>query len=236
MHVALATDTPDPNFAPEPFSVLYQRSLYQSMRNLAGRVMTALEGGRAGLPEHLQDDAERVLGLDEAIMTRFRRLIELKLNATRIRCHGDYHLGQVLFTGKDFVITDFEGEPLHPLSERRLKRSPLRDVAGMVRSFHYAAFAPLTKGEAGIVLRPEDTAGLAHWATAWYGWVSASFLSGYFATVGAELVPNTVDELEVLLDAYLLEKAVYELGYELNNRPDWIVIPVKGILDLVNGK
>ena len=155
------------------------------------------------------------------------------MKAVRIRCHGDYHLGQVLYTGKDFVITDFEGEPLHPLSERRLKRSPLRDVAGMIRSFHYAAYSPLTKGEAGIVVRAEDVAALGNWAQAWYGWVSGCFLAGYFDGADDKLIPKSIEELEILLDAYLLEKAVYELGYEFNNRPDWIVIPIKGILDLV---
>jgi maltose alpha-D-glucosyltransferase/alpha-amylase len=181
----------------------------------------------------LRPAARRISELDDVILNRFRRLIERKINAVRIRCHGDYHLGQVLFTGKDFCITDFEGEPLHPLSERRLKRNPLRDVAGMIRSFHYAAFAPLTKGESGVVLRAEDIGPLRDWATAWYGWVSACFLSGYFSAAQPDLIPEHSAELEILLDAYLLEKAIYELGYEMNNRPDWIVIPVNGILDLV---
>jgi maltose alpha-D-glucosyltransferase/alpha-amylase len=233
LHNVLASDDDDRDFAPEDFTIFYQRSLYQSMRNLTGRVFQALQGRIEKLPEHLRGQASHILELDDAVLSRFRRLIDRKIDAVRIRCHGDYHLGQVLFTGRDFMITDFEGEPLHPLSERRLKRSPLRDVAGMVRSFHYAAFSPLTKGESGVVVRHEDLGMLGAWATAWYGWVSAAFLSGYFATANARLVPGTTEELEILLDAYLLEKAIYELGYEMNNRPDWLVIPVKGILDLV---
>ena len=233
LHNVLGSDDEVRDFAPEDFTIFYQRSLYQSMRNLTGRIFLALEKRAPQLPKHLHDDTKRILQLEEPILQRFRRLIERKINAVRIRCHGDYHLGQVLFTGKDFVITDFEGEPLHPLSERRLKRNPLRDVAGMIRSFHYAAFSPLTKGESGVVVRSADLESLGEWATAWYGWVSASFLSGYFASVDASLIPNSEDELEVLLDAYLLEKAIYELGYEMNNRPDWLRIPVKGILDLV---
>ena len=233
LHNVLGSDDEVRDFAPEEFTIFYQRSLYQSMRNLTGRIFLALEKRVPQLPEHLHEDTKRILQLEEPVLQRFRRLIEQKINAVRIRCHGDYHLGQVLFTGKDFVITDFEGEPLHPLSERRLKRNPLRDVAGMIRSFHYAAFSPLTKGEAGVVVRSADLESLGEWATAWYGWVSASFLSGYFATVDASLIPNSETELEVLLDAYLLEKAIYELGYEMNNRPDWLRIPVKGILDLV---
>ena len=233
LHNVLASDDENRDFAPEEFTIFYQRSLYQSMRNLTGRVFQALQTRVDHLPEHLRGQAHRILGLDDVVLRRFRRLIDHKIDAVRIRCHGDYHLGQVLFTGKDFVITDFEGEPLHPLSERRLKRSPLRDVAGMVRSFHYAAFSPLTKGESGVVVRTEDVGMLRKWATAWYGWVSAAFLSGYFRNADPKLVPSTTEELEVLLDAYLLEKAIYEVGYEMNNRPDWLVIPVNGILDLV---
>jgi maltose alpha-D-glucosyltransferase/alpha-amylase len=233
LHNVLASDDDDPAFAAEPFTVFYQRSLYQSMRNLTGRVFQAMEARRQQLPEQVRGDAERVLSLSDHVLHRFRRLIDRKITSVRIRCHGDYHLGQVLFTGKDFCITDFEGEPLHPLSERRLKRSPLRDAAGMIRSFHYAAFAPLTKGESGVVVRIEDIESLRNWATVWYGWVCGCFLSGYFRAINPALIPDSTEELEILLDAYLLEKAVYELGYEMNNRPDWLPIPIKGILDLV---
>ncbi|HEY0671247.1 MAG TPA: hypothetical protein VGD27_03220, partial [Longimicrobiales bacterium] len=235
LHNVLAGESENRDFEPEPFTIFYQRSLYQSMRNLTGRVFQALEARRENLPEHVRADADRIVGMSDDVLNRFRRLIDRRIDAVRIRCHGDYHLGQVLFTGKDFCITDFEGEPLHPLSERRLKRNPLRDVAGMIRSFHYAAFSPLTKGESGVVVRSEDTEMLAGWATVWYGWVSGCFLSGYFQAAHAALIPNSTEELEILLDAYLLEKAVYELGYEMNNRPDWLVIPVKGILDLLTG-
>ncbi len=235
LHNVLAGEIENRDFQPEEFTIFYQRSLYQSMRNLAGRTMISLNAQRDRLPEHLQEDADRILSLAEAINARFRRLIEQRINAVRIRCHGDYHLGQVLFTGKDFLITDFEGEPLHPLSERRLKRNPLRDVAGMIRSFHYASYAPLAKDEAGVVVRSEDREMLTRWATAWYGWVTGRFLSGYFETANTTIIPASMEEIEILLDAYLLEKAVYELGYELNNRPEWLVIPVRGILDLLGG-
>jgi maltose alpha-D-glucosyltransferase/alpha-amylase len=235
LHNVLASDAESRDFAPEEFTVFYQRSLYQSMRNLAGRVLQSAHAHKNQLPEQVRADMDRIAGLDDKVLQRFRRLVEKKISAVRIRCHGDYHLGQVLFTGKDFVITDFEGEPLHPLSERRLKRNPLRDVAGMIRSFHYAAFSPLTKGEEGVLVRAADVEMLNRWAAAWYGWVSGCFLAGYLATIKPTLLPASVEELEILLDAYLLEKAVYELGYEMNNRPDWIVIPMKGILDLVGG-
>ncbi|MGQ0560739.1 MAG: maltose alpha-D-glucosyltransferase, partial [Gemmatimonadota bacterium] len=224
LHNVLASDPDDRDFEPEPFTIFYQRSLYQSMRNLTGRIFQQLSR---------HPDFADAGSLQEEVLERFRRLIELKINAIRIRTHGDFHLGQLLFTGKDFAITDFEGEPLHPLSERRLKRSPLRDVAGMIRSFQYAAYAPLIKNESGIVVRDEDRARLEHWAEAWYAWISARFLAGYFSAVRSELLPPTTAELDILLDAYLLEKSIYELGYELNNRPDWLQIPMRGLLELL---
>ena len=233
LHNVLASEPDNPAFTPEPFTIFYQRSLYQSMRNLTGRIFQSLESRMSALPGKARPDAQEILGMQDNVLQRFRRLIETKLDTVRIRCHGDYHLGQVLYTGKDFVTTDFEGEPLHPLSERRVKRSPLRDVAGMIRSFHYAAYAPLIKSEEGVVFRAVDKSMLERWAQAWYSWVSASFLAGYFTTVNPLLIPEGSEQLEILLDAYLLEKAIYELGYELNNRPDWLAIPVHGLLDLL---
>jgi maltose alpha-D-glucosyltransferase/alpha-amylase len=161
-----------------------------------------------------------------------KRLLLAKLSGARIRNHGDYHLGQVLYTGEDFVILDFEGEPARPLSERRLKRSPLRDVAGMLRSLHYAAFAPLLKQKAGS--EAFDLATLEPWARFWVAWASVAFLKAYLAEIGdAAFMPRTRPELRTLLDTFLLEKAIYELGYELNNRPDWVRIPLQGIEDLL---
>ncbi len=149
--------------------------------------------------------------------------------------HGDYHLGQVLWTGNDFVIIDFEGEPGRPLGERRIKRSPLHDVAGMMRSFHYAAYAALL-GAGG--LRPDDEERLGgsaeSWLRYWYGWVAAVFLRAYLqAADGAAFLPASRDDLDTLLDAFLLEKAVYELRYEVANRPDWVPIPLQGVRQLL---
>ena len=234
MHLALASDPDHPDFAPEPFSTLYQRSIYQSMRSLAAIVFQTLRQGLRGLPEELQRDAESILRREGEILQRLQSIVERKITATRIRCHGDYHLGQVLYTGKDFVIIDFEGEPARPLSERRIKRSPLRDVAGMLRSFHYASNAALYGEVSGVVVRPEDIRPLMAWARFWRSWVSASFLGSYLeVTSHASFLPRTRDELHVLLDAFLVEKAIYELGYELNNRPAWVAIPIRGILQLL---
>jgi Uncharacterized protein, probably involved in trehalose biosynthesis len=231
LHLALSSDAEDPNFSPEPFSVLYQRSVYQSMQSLTKRVFDLLRKNVKTLPEGVKDSAGEVLGSEKKIMERFRAIFKKKVSAMKIRIHGDYHLGQVLYTGNDFIIIDFEGEPARPLSERRLKRSPLRDVAGMIRSFHYAAYMSLFKH---VPFKPEELQGLEPWADVWYKYISGVFLKSYLDTVrDAPFIPKDRDELDVMLRAYLLDKAVYELGYELNNRPDWVTVPIKGIKHLL---
>jgi maltose alpha-D-glucosyltransferase/alpha-amylase len=175
-----------------------------------------------------------VIDEEKQLLERFRAIAAGKLDGARIRCHGDYHLGQVLYTGKDFAIIDFEGEPVRPLSERRLKRSPLRDVSGMLRSFHYALCSALLGESSGGMVRQDDLVALEPWAAFWQHWVSVVFLKAYLDTArGASFLPTDRDELQVLLDAHLLEKAVYELGYELNNRPDWLRIPLQGIFQVL---
>lgn len=226
MHDALASEDGDQAYAPETFSTLYQRSLYQSMRNLTGNVMDAAARASETVPELAE-----VVGKRSEILRRFRRLIGGKLDARRTRVHGDYHLGQLLFTGRDWVITDFEGEPARPVSERRLKRSPLRDVASMLRSFHYAAHSAARRQvEHGLATEAQAS----RLATYWYEHVAAAFLQGYFDELETpDLVPARPEERTTLLEAYLLEKAIYEIGYELNNRPDWVALPLRGLLELL---
>jgi maltose alpha-D-glucosyltransferase/alpha-amylase len=227
LHKALARSTDSPAFASEPFTTLYQRSVYQSMRNLTRRVMQFLQKGMKTIPEPIRRSAETVLSSEQDILAVFHSLLEVRIAAVKTRFHGDFHLGQVLRTGKDFYIIDFEGEPARSLSERRLKRSPLRDVAGMIRSFHYAAHSALrTYGS----IRPEDVERLEAWAEEWYAAVSGVYLNSYLFTVeAAAFVPKGRKEFETLLRCFLLEKAVYEVGYELNHRPDWLAIPIRGI-------
>ncbi|MBX6363413.1 MAG: maltose alpha-D-glucosyltransferase [Gemmatimonadetes bacterium] len=233
LHATLASAPSNPAFAPEPFTLFYQRSLYQSMRNLVGQVWLLLDRTCRTLPEPLQAQAERLLDLEDQVLRRFRGLIEGKIAASRIRTHGDYHLGQVLYTGRDFIITDFEGEPIRALGERRLKRSALRDVAGMLRSFHYAAMSRFYQGEAGPAAQVETGAALAA-AEFWYAEVAAAFLGAYLAQVPPIVgLPPDPLMLERLLDVYLIEKVVYEVGYELNNRPSWLAIPLSGALHLL---
>jgi len=234
LHVALASASHDLEFAPEPFSLLYQNSLCHSMRSFATQTLQLLRELLKELPEELRENAQQVLDSEVSIMKRFHLIRNRKISAARIRCHGDYHLGQVLYTGKDFVIIDFEGEPARSLSERRIKRSPLRDVAGMIRSFYYAAHSALLH-QTPLTLKAEALPTLGHWAQFWYVWVSSSFLMSYLNGVEqAQLLPNDPEQLRILLDAYLLEKAIYEIGYELNNRPDWLNVPLQGILQLMN--
>lgn len=233
LHVSLASDQTDPNFRPEPFSDLSRQALAQSMLALVDQAFPLLRQHLKELSDAVQREAQKVVHLEGEVRRRFQLVRDQQVTAMRIRCHGDYHLGQVLYTGTDFVIIDFEGEPARPLSERRLKGSPLRDVAGMVRSFHYAAYAALLLEKfAGV--RPEDVSSLEPWARFWYLWVSAAFLKAYTTVAGqAPFLPSDRQELQLLLEAHLLEKAVYELGYELNNRPEWVKIPLQGILELV---
>ncbi|MFW6102310.1 MAG: putative maltokinase, partial [Chloroflexota bacterium] len=236
LHIALASAPDDPDFAPEPFSLIYQNSLCHAMRSFATGTLQLVRERLKELPEELRENAQQVLDSEDSIMKHFHLIRKRKISAARIRCHGDYHLGQVLYTGKDFVIIDFEGEPARPLSERRIKRSPLRDVAGMIRSFHYAAHSALLY-QSSLALKPEDMPALEHWAQFWYVWVSSSFLMSYLNSIEqAQLLPDDPEQLRILLDAYLLEKAVYEIGYELNNRPDWLKVPLQGILQLLKAE
>lgn len=232
LHFALASERRDPAFAPEPFSPDNQRQFEESARCMTEQTLALLKRRMHELPPTLHGQAENVLGRQGDIERRFHLALDTPLKSMRTRIHGDYHLGQVLYTGSDFVIIDFEGEPARPLAERRLKRSPLQDVAGMLRSFHYAAFARLlapTEGGFG----PTDNPGSSlAWAESWYASVSDQFLKSYLeSSRTADYLPPTAEEISTLLGIHLLEKSIYELGYELNNRPMWAGIPMAGILN-----
>jgi maltose alpha-D-glucosyltransferase / alpha-amylase len=231
LHLALASITSEPGFLPENFTVEFRQALWESLDKLAREVFALLREKKDSLVGEVREQARQTLALESALRERFLRVRGRNLTATRTRIHGDYHLGQVLFTGSDFVIIDFEGEPARPLSQRRMKRSPLEDVAGMLRSFHYAAYFPLL-----APVSPQPFPGQAltlgrSWARLWQESVSVAFLREYLRTSGpASYLPRSQEELEVLLEVFLLGKAVYELGYELNNRPAWVRIPLDAIL------
>jgi maltose alpha-D-glucosyltransferase/alpha-amylase len=150
-----------------------------------------------------------------------------KIDTTKIRVHGDYHLGQVLFTGKDFIIIDFEGEPTRSLTARSLRYCPFKDIAGMLRSFHYAIYM----GQSEYLKKdPEAQSFTSPWVEPWYRKIRDIYLESYLAAAGdASFVPSDRNQLNDLLSVYTIEKAIYEADYELNNRPDWLHIPLNGL-------
>jgi len=230
LHGALASDATDAAFAPEPVTAHYQRALYQGMRATARRRLRELRRAVRSLDDAGRELAEEVLAQEEEVMSRFEAVTAGRVRASRIREHGDYHLGQVLYTGNDFVIIDFEGEPARPLSERRIKRVALRDVGSMLRSYDYAAeVARLELADRGLVERESEAfAGLVAWATFWQRWVGAAFLRGYRDAAKPPFA-TTPEETAQLLPAFLLEKALYEVAYELGSRPEMVAIPLRGI-------
>jgi maltose alpha-D-glucosyltransferase/alpha-amylase len=236
LHLALTRNVTDPSFAPEPFTDFYRQSLYHGMLGIVSRSMLLLRQRQKQLPEPVLADAKKVLSLESDIRKRYQVLRDRRIDAVRIRCHGDYHLGHVLNTGKDFCIINFGGEVGRSIGERRIKRSPLRDVASMLRSFQYAAFSVLYGEVPGVIARPEDRAALEIWARYWVRWVGMVFLREYLETAAdAPFLPKTRENLAVMLLSYLLDKAVYEVQYELTNRPGWVRLPLRGILQLMEG-
>lgn len=235
MHLMFAGEKNDPAFAPEAFGELYQRSLSHGMLATLNQVFESLRTSLPILKGNSANLAARALQSESRIEEVYRNLREERIQALRIRGHGDYHLGQVLCKGNDFVIIDFEGEPMRSIGERRIKRSPLKDVAGMLRSFHYAwelAAKKLTRP----TLPPgkEGANRVRAWGHFWQKWASASFLSEYmhYAAPG-NMLPTDPVELKTLLEALLLERAIYEIAYEVNTRTDWLDIPLHGVLDLM---
>jgi maltose alpha-D-glucosyltransferase/alpha-amylase len=233
LHTALA-DSDDPAFAPEPSGKLYQRALYQSLRSGVQRPLQELQARLATLSEEDRALAQQLLARRDQIFERIEFLRHGAIDSARIRCHGDFHLGQALWTGEDFIIIDFEGEPMRSIGERRIKRSCLLDVAGMLRSLDYAAHAGMreavARGVSGGVL---DAHAHQRWADAWSTSAAGAFLRGYLPSVDPRLVPADPTLRRSLLHAWMLHKAAYEVRYELNNRPDWVGIPLRGMLRIV---
>ena len=234
LHLALAGGG-DPAFDPEPYSASDRQAFCSYALEMMERNFGLLRQQAPALPGDVQAKAEAVLAMAPQFERKLRDFAARDVAAQRIRIHGDYHLGQVLVSGEDFVILDFEGEPARPLAERRRKQSPLQDVAGMLRSFHYAAYAPLLGAGGGgpIPAQPATLPLASYWQMA----ASAAFLQAYASAAGqAEFLPREPSDWSAILFAHLLEKAVYELGYELNHRPTWVRIPLNGILQLAGGK
>ncbi len=234
MHAALTDSGADPDFAPEPFTAEDGERLHRELIGQADIAFGDLRRRHATLSGPAAADADEILRRESEIGQRFAAIKDHSLSTPRLRHHGDYHLGQVLYTGQDFMIIDFEGEPARPLEDRRAKALALRDVAGMLRSFHYAAYAALFGQIPGLPSDPDSIQKIEGWAAAWNAAVAPTYLKSYFETArNASFVPASWAERRIQLDALLLQKALYEVAYELNNRPDWLPIPLKGILSLV---
>jgi maltose alpha-D-glucosyltransferase/alpha-amylase len=230
LHVALARDTTDPAFAPEPLTQVDLMALVGQVRQEADHALALLESRLGLLAPDVFAHAKTLLDHRHDLAARLAPPTSLRIRAARTRVHGDYHLGQVLRADDDFLIIDFEGEPARTLAERRAKTSPLKDVAGMLRSFGYAARAGLRQA---AVSRPEDRQQLEAAAVSWERSASVAFLAGYAdVTGGAAFVPAP-PFFDSLLNLYLIEKALYELRYELGSRPDWVDIPLQALARLL---
>jgi maltokinase len=215
LHSCLGSDASDPDFAPEEPSAESLSLLTATIDEEIERMFVDLDPDDPALGP--------LAGRGQDVRERLQALSHIGTGGRLIRTHGDYHLGQTMLTDRGWVILDFEGEPARPLPERRRKRSPLRDVAGMLRSFAYAASA--AEQQRGSPA-PEG----------WEESARAAFLEGYFETADSSLLPPGQDAVAKLLSVFELEKAVYELRYELNNRPDWVGIPVAGIVRLLDAE
>lgn len=227
LHRALAADGADADFAPEPLAAEDFEELAETTRTTLAQVLAQLRIRLGELDPATRELASGVLAGEPTLRTRIAALGGQSFAAAKTRTHGDYHLGQVLNAGGDFVIMDFEGEPAKPLAERRRKRSPLRDVAGMLRSFHYAAHSALAEF-------PEHRADLEPHAGRWHERVREAFLGAWVAaTAGAAFVPAECADRSRLLGDFVLEKALYEVAYELNNRPAWLGIPLRGVAQIL---
>ena len=227
LHRALASDEDDPAWRVEMYTPRSLGSLCRTLCDGARRTLRLLAQAEDRFAGTDRERAERLLAAEEELLGRLGLAARLRSGGGMIRSHGDLHLGQLLVTGRDFVFIDFEGEPARTLSERRRKESPLRDVAGMIRSFHYAALSALAGQEAAP---PAEFSLRERRADEWYRMVSAGFLRGYREEIaGTPLVPANPEGFDLLLGTFLLQKALSELAYELNNRHAWAGIPLQGI-------
>jgi maltose alpha-D-glucosyltransferase/alpha-amylase len=240
LHCTLASAPERPEFAPEPITLQYQRAVYQSMRNVLFDAFHDLERESHRIPPTLVDKAMQVRRLQPALLKELRSVIDRRIHAMRIRCHGDCRLHQVLFTGKDFVFIDLEGRPRQSIGERRIKRSPVADVVSLLHSFDSAAYAALwglasSRGRAMGMVRDEDRPALLPWANAWRSWTHNAFMRGYLdASAGAALLPRDEQERTVLFRVLLIDQLLMELARELRTCTPWLEIPLSGLLEAVS--
>ncbi len=229
LHNAFAKNTGDPAFDPEPARPEDYAHWKQALHADAAATLDLLARRAPQLSGTVADEARALLARREQVLAHLDAMPAPSGTTLKTRHHGDYHLGQVLISKNDFVITDFEGEPARTLDERRRKHTPLRDVAGMVRSFSYAAAAALAKS----IEAPDDDVKLAPLALDWETQTRATFLTAYDEAARESRTYANRKDMDALLAFFELEKAFYELRYELNNRPDWVRTPLAGIVRLL---
>jgi maltose alpha-D-glucosyltransferase/alpha-amylase len=240
LHCTLGNATERQEFAPEPVSLQYQRAVYQSMRNVLFDAFSDLERESYRIPPTCVDKAMKVRSLQKVVLNELRAIIDRRIHASRIRCHGDCRLHQILFTGKDFVFIDFEGRPRQSIGERRIKRSALADVVSLLRSFDYAAYAALlglasSRGRVTGIVRDEDRPTLLPWANAWRSWTHKALIKGYLDASGdAAFLPRDEHERSMLFRVLLLDQLLMELARELRACTPWLEIPLTGLLEAVN--
>ncbi|GAB4043790.1 maltose alpha-D-glucosyltransferase [Spirosoma litoris] len=231
MHRALASDHTHPNFAPEEFSLHYQRSLFSGLQSLVRESYQSQQRNLQRLPDDVRADVEQMLGRKDDVLNLLKRIYSKKLDTSKIRIHGDLQLEKILLTGKDIAIQDFGGDPTRSYSERRLKRSPLRDVAAMIRSFYYVGYEGFLRTNQ---VTDDDLVRILPYAEFWAHYMSGFFMHAYLETVqGSSFIPTDPDDLQMMLETYLLEKAITDLNQELNHRPDWVRVPLQLIKSIV---
>ncbi|HEX8013315.1 MAG TPA: maltose alpha-D-glucosyltransferase [Casimicrobiaceae bacterium] len=230
LHAAFARSSGDPAFDPIAFSTADIAAWAERVRGEAAAVLDRLARRRDALPEPIRRDADRLLEQRDRLLARIAAHANDPVDGSRTRLHGDYHLGQVLLVQNDFVITDFEGEPARTMEERAQKHSPLKDVAGMLRSFDYAMHAALFSFHTE---RPDVAAAVEAAGRQWQAQAVEAFVDGYDEVARASGLASARAEMKGLLELFVLEKAVYELKYEVDNRPDWVRIPLHGLLGIL---
>jgi len=230
LHLALVGDETTPDFCPEPFTSFHQRSIYQRARTMLHRTFDRLKRVEPTVSPQVGTLITQLLPARRFIDQLLGRVTAVHTAAARIRTHGDLHLGQVLFTGQDFVIVDFEGEPARPLHERRYKRCALRDVMGLLRSFDYAVTSELRGGR----YREEDFLKLKAWGQGFIEQLESHLVAAYYSRAqGAVFLPTETGAQAALMEFFELEKVIYEIRYELENRPDWLDLPLSGLLRIL---
>jgi maltose alpha-D-glucosyltransferase/alpha-amylase len=231
MHLALASSNNLKDFVPEDFSLHYQRSLFSSMQTTVRETIQYSNSVISTLPDNISEELQEILSRRDEILEVLKRIYAKKLDVLKIRIHGNYHLGQILFTGKDLSITDFGGDPVRSFSDRRLKRSPLRDVASMIRSIRYVAYDGFLRT---THVQKDDIKELLPFAKMWAHYMSGFFIRAYLDTVKeSQFIPNNKEDLQMMLDTYILEKSMHDLSIELKNKKESVIIPIKSIKAII---